>query len=180
MAQLIQDADAVAEAQQAWGSFLNLHSDEVASDYVLGALGTPTVDFCFKIPRSLLAMRFMNDLKIMVNTIQHPGILLKIVQRHRSNDFYIQCVTPQFANFQIRMILLLAKELGDDFTEKARRVWWNMLSYIGNALKPDLGLGEYLSLPTLLPTSVERSITRDNDLQVFTLPPPKKHWETLN
>eukprot|EP00930_Biecheleria_cincta_P051731 TRINITY_DN3693_c0_g2_i1.p1 TRINITY_DN3693_c0_g2~~TRINITY_DN3693_c0_g2_i1.p1 ORF type:complete len:205 (+),score=37.26 TRINITY_DN3693_c0_g2_i1:3-617(+) len=166
IAQLIQDEDAIAEAQLAWASFLNLHTEEVASEYVLDALGTPLDDVNFKIPRALLAMRFMNDVNMMINSIQHPRILQKLVERHRGNDFYVQLVAPQFASFKVRMVGLLERQLGASLTDNARRVWWDMLVYIGNAIQPDLSTDEECSLPTILPGVDDKCTTHAGELEV--------------
>lgn len=170
IAQQTHDAPAIAEAQRAWAAFLNLHTEEAASDYVLGALGTPVDDFCFKIPRALLAMRFLNDMNMMVNSIQHPRILQRLVERHRRNDFYVQMAAPQFASFKVRMVALLERELGDSLTESARCVWWDMLDYIGNAIQSDLSIDGDCCLPTILPTIVERTVTSASDLEVWPAP----------
>jgi len=129
-------ADVLAEAGQAWSTFINSASSrEAAGEAIYAALfdSAPSLQSLFKTPRSVMAMRFMNGLNSIISAAGNPSGLKIQVETLGFQHLDLEVTVPRVVIFRDAIIDLFDMELGARFTSKAKLGFMAILNYVGGA-----------------------------------------------
>merc|ERR1719413_167373 len=124
----------VQEVQGTWSLFLHsAESREAAGEAIYAALfdAAPSLQSLFKTPRAVMAMRFMNGLNQIINSLQDPKALKVVVETLGFQHLDLEVTPPRVVIFRDAIVDLLQVEMGARFTKKARAGWRTFLNYVG-------------------------------------------------
>merc|ERR1711920_123592 len=93
----------------------------------------PSLQSLFKTPRAVMAMRFMNGLNQIVNSLADPKSLKIIVETLGFQHLDLEVTVPRVVIFRDAIVDLLQVEMGARFTKKAREGFATFLNYVGGA-----------------------------------------------
>merc|ERR1712050_313357 len=134
--ELILPSDLVDEVQTVWNTFLrSAESREAAGEAIYAALfdSAPSLQSLFKTPRAVMAMRFMNGLNQIINSLSDPKGLKVIVETLGFQHLDLEVTIPRVVIFRDAIVDLLQVEMGARFTKKAREGFATFLNYVGCA-----------------------------------------------
>merc|ERR1719188_2294728 len=80
-----------------------------------------------------MAMRFMNGLMQIINSLQDPKALKVVVETLGFQHLDLEVTPPRVVIFRDAIVDLLTVEMGARFTKKAREGWRTMLNYVGGS-----------------------------------------------
>lgn len=131
------DSKSVFAASMAWETFcIAQGTKEVAGEAIFNCLfeGAPSLQALFTTPRAIQAMRFMNSMQGLVNSLGNPKQLKASVEMLGFNHMNLEVTLPRVVIFRDSITELLEIELGDEFTEHAREGLVALLNYVGGAI----------------------------------------------
>merc|ERR1712190_34432 len=83
--------------------------------------------------RAVMAMRFMNGISQIINTLTDPKALKVIVETLGFQHLDLEVTIPRVVIFRDAIVDLLQVEMGARFTKKAREGFATFLNYVGGA-----------------------------------------------
>merc|ERR1712083_1008515 len=86
-----------------------------------------------KTPRAVMAMRFMNGLNQIINSLSDPKALKIIVETLGFQHLDLEVTVPRVVIFRDAIVDLLQVEMGARFTKKAREGFSTFLNYVGGS-----------------------------------------------
>lgn len=128
--------DIVDEARSSWEAFIQAsRSRDAAGEAIYAALfdAAPSLQSLFKTPRSVMAMRFMNGLNSIMNSLKHPPGLKVLVETLGFQHLDLEVTVPRVVIFRDAIVDLFDMELGPRFNSKARGGIAAVMNYIGGA-----------------------------------------------
>merc|ERR1712087_353612 len=134
--ELILGHDMSEEVVTVWNTFLrSAESREAAGEAIYAALfdSAPSLQSLFKTPRAVMAMRFMNGLNQIINSLSDPKALKIIVETLGFQHLDLEVTIPRVVIFRDAIVDLLQVEMGARFTRKARDGFQTFLNYVGGA-----------------------------------------------
>merc|ERR1712066_305276 len=99
----------------------------------MGFDSAPSLQSLFKTPRAVMAMRFMNGLNQIINSLADPKSLKVIVETLGFQHLDLEVTIPRVVIFRDAIVDLLQVEMGARFTKKAREGFGTFLNYVGGA-----------------------------------------------
>jgi len=167
-------ADIIQEAQTGWNTFIQMSSSrDAAGEAIYAALfdAAPSLQSLFKTPRSVMAMRFMNGLTGIINTLTTPHALKVMVETLGFQHLDLDVTVPRVAIFRDAIVDLFDMELGTRFTSKMRAGLCAIMNYVGGAII--YIRREYAGRIKILNTSWRTASNKDaSDLEEACLEPP--------
>merc|ERR1712190_391735 len=134
--ELVLGPEMAEEVVSVWNTFLrSAESREAAGEAIYAALfdSAPSLQSLFKTPRAVMAMRFMNGLNQIINSLADPKALKIIVETLGFQHLDLEVTVPRVVIFRDAIVDLLGVEMGAAFTEKAREGFCTFLNYVGGA-----------------------------------------------
>merc|ERR1712060_813020 len=134
--ELVLPPEIAEEVIQVWNTFLrSAESREAAGEAIYAALfdSAPSLQSLFKTPRAVMAMRFMNGLNQIINSLADPKALKIIVETLGFQHLDLEVTVPRVVIFRDAIADLLQVEMGARFTKKAREGFCTFLNYVGGA-----------------------------------------------
>merc|ERR1712190_22342 len=134
--ELVLGHDIADEVLSVWNTFLrSAESREAAGEAIYAALfdSAPSLQSLFKTPRAVMAMRFMNGLNQIINSLADPKALKVIVETLGFQHLDLEVTVPRVVIFRDAIVDLLQVEMGARFTKKAREGFSTFLNYVGGA-----------------------------------------------
>eukprot|EP00933_Yihiella_yeosuensis_P010568 TRINITY_DN11722_c0_g2_i1.p1 TRINITY_DN11722_c0_g2~~TRINITY_DN11722_c0_g2_i1.p1 ORF type:complete len:1131 (-),score=238.54 TRINITY_DN11722_c0_g2_i1:158-3550(-) len=128
--------DMVEEVQRAWQMFINQTSSrEAAGEAIYAALfdSAPTLQSLFKTPRAVMAMRFINGLNTIINSMSNPSELKIIIETLGFQHLERDVTVPRVAIFRDAICELFEMDLGARFSSRAKAGLFSLLNYVGGA-----------------------------------------------
>jgi len=128
--------DIVDEARSSWEAFIQAsRSRDAAGEAIYAALfdAAPSLQSLFKTPRSVMAMRFMNGLNSIMNSLKHPPGLKVLVETLGFQHLDLEVTVPRVVIFRDAIVDLFDMELGPRFNSKARGGIAAVMNYVGGA-----------------------------------------------
>merc|ERR1712190_433564 len=83
--------------------------------------------------RAVMAMRFMNGISQIINTLTDPKALKVIVETLGFQHLDLEVTVPRVVIFRDAIVELLQVEMGARFTKRAREGFCTFLNYVGGA-----------------------------------------------
>mmetsp|Transcript_93649 Transcript_93649/g.269625 ORF Transcript_93649/g.269625 Transcript_93649/m.269625 type:complete len:1122 (+) Transcript_93649:131-3496(+) len=127
VAQLVQDA---------WNVFIqSAESREAAGEAIYAALfdAAPSLQSLFRTPRAVMAMRFMNGLQTIIQSLKDPKELKIVVETLGFQHLDLEVTIPRVVVFRDAIMDLFAVELGDRCPVAATNGLGTVLNYVGGA-----------------------------------------------
>merc|ERR1711879_697884 len=134
--ELVLGHEIADEVLSVWNTFLrSAESREAAGEAIYAALfdSAPSLQSLFKTPRAVMAMRFMNGLNQIINSLNDPKGLKIIVETLGFQHLDLEVTVPRVVIFRDAIVDLLQVEMGARFTKKAREGFCTFLNYVGGA-----------------------------------------------
>merc|ERR1712060_959424 len=134
--ELVLGHEIADEVLSVWNTFLrSAESREAAGEAIYAALfdSAPSLQSLFKTPRAVMAMRFMNGLNQIINSLADPKGLKIIVETLGFQHLDLEVTVPRVVIFRDAIVDLLQVEMGSRFTKKAREGFATFLNYVGGA-----------------------------------------------
>eukprot|EP00931_Biecheleriopsis_adriatica_P078393 TRINITY_DN5185_c0_g1_i1.p1 TRINITY_DN5185_c0_g1~~TRINITY_DN5185_c0_g1_i1.p1 ORF type:complete len:1127 (+),score=272.86 TRINITY_DN5185_c0_g1_i1:63-3443(+) len=128
--------DVVAEVSEAWTNFINSASSrEAAGEAIFAAIfdSAPSLQNLFKIPRAIMAMRFVNALNSIISAAGNPSALKIQVETLGFQHLDIEVTVPRVVVFRDAIIEHFEMELAGRFSSKAKIGLAAILNYVGGA-----------------------------------------------
>lgn len=129
--------DQIQEVQKTWRLFLSsAQSPEAAGEAIFFALFevAPSLEALFTSPRAVHAMRFVGEMRRLVQTLEEPNKLKVMVETLGFGHLHWEVTVPRVRIFREAIIDILAVELGDVFSLVAKQGWVTFLNYVGGAI----------------------------------------------
>merc|ERR1711879_1049683 len=134
--ELVLGHEIADEVLSVWNTFLrSAESREAAGEAIYAALfdSAPSLQSLFKTPRAVMAMRFMNGLNQIINSLSDAKSLKVIVETLGFQHLDLEVTIPRVVIFRDAIVDLLQVEMGARFTKKAREGFCTFLNYVGGA-----------------------------------------------
>mmetsp|Transcript_32664 Transcript_32664/g.87685 ORF Transcript_32664/g.87685 Transcript_32664/m.87685 type:complete len:1245 (-) Transcript_32664:602-4336(-) len=134
---LTMEPDLIQAVQQSWRLLLSSsHSQEAAGEAIFIALfdAAPSLQALFTSPRAVHAMRFIGEMRRLIQTLEEPNKLKVMVETLGFGHLHWEVTVPRVVLFREAIIDILAVELGDMFSLVAKQGWVTFLNYVGGAI----------------------------------------------